>query len=84
MNQQSWLNLNLKLNGHSFLDDVVQCELREIEINGLSWEPIIYRFYRYATMQAPVQHLDPLRNPKRVLISLKVGLPDYPNPRGTK
>ena len=35
MNQQSWLNLGLKSNGHNFVDDVAQYELREIEVNGL-------------------------------------------------
>ena len=29
------IELGLRSNGHNFEDDVVQCELREIEVNGL-------------------------------------------------
>ena len=35
MNEQSWLNLSLRSNAHNFVDDVAQCELKEIEVNDL-------------------------------------------------
>ena len=37
MNQLSRLNLGLRSNGHSFVDDVAQCELREIKVNDAQW-----------------------------------------------